>query len=287
MKTFRKTVRNILIIIKSKFMLKKYLTTSHLIMVGIIVGLVVLLSQVDSCRGRDFMSQQAKIDSLTLANQQMVQVKNSLDQIVTKQAVIITQDQESLKDLTDSIFALNKKDQKRIKQIDALIQINSQTHVSTVNVPYVDTIARKKFSDSVEKACADVIAYYRNSTVELTDTSNGELSKHVVIDSNQNKHFQFDGSVLKDKFRINSVNFPDKQSISIVETKGGLLKRGIDGKVKLFRKKTMEIQVLHTNPYIKVTGVSSIVYKPPVKGRWVERAILFGAGIAFKVFILK
>ena len=268
MKTFRKTVRNILIIIKSKFMLKKYLTTSHLIMVGIIVGLVVLLSQVDSCRGRDFMSQQAKIDSLTLANQQMVQVKNSLDQIVTKQAVIITQDQESLKDLTDSIFALNKKDQKRIKQIDALIQINSQTHVSTVNVPYV-------------------IAYYRNSTVELTDTSNGELSKHVVIDSNQNKHFQFDGSVLKDKFRINSVNFPDKQSISIVETKGGLLKRGIDGKVKLFRKKTMEIQVLHTNPYIKVTGVSSIVYKPPVKGRWVERVILFGAGIAFKVFILK
>lgn len=287
MKTFRKSIRNVLIIIKSKIMLKKYLTTSHLIMVGIIVGLVVLLSQVDSCRGRDFRSQQAKIDSLTLANQQMVQVKNSLDQTVSKQAVIITQDQESLKDLTDSLFALNKRDQKRVKQIDALIQIAGKTHVDTVDVPYVDANERKKFSDSVEKACADVIAYYRNSTVELTDTSNNELSKHVVIDSTQNKYFQFDGSVLKDRFRINSVNFPDSQRIAIIETKGGLFKRDINGKLKIFKKKTMEIQVLHTNPYMKVTGMSSIVYKPQVKGRWVERAFLFGAGIAFKIFILK
>lgn len=287
MKTYRKQVRNFLIIIKSKFMLKKYLSLSHLILVGIIIGLVILLSQIDSCRGRDFVSQQAKLDSLTLANQQLVQVKNSLNQTISKQAVIITQDQSSLKDLTDSLFSLNKRDQKRVKKIDALIQIASKTHVDTLEVAYVDTIERKRFSDSLERICADVIDYYRNTTVELTDSTNGELSKHVVIDSIENKHFQFDGSVLKNKFRINSVNFPDSQRIAIIETKGGFFKRDINGKVKIFRKKSMEIQVLHTNPYIKVSGMSSIVYKPPVKGRWVERALLFGGGIAFKIFILK
>lgn len=269
-------------------MLKKIFTVKHMIFGGIIVGLIVLLMQVDSCRNRDFQAQQNTIDSLTLANQKLVQDTNRLGQEVSKQMVITTTDQAALKKLTETIFDLMKRDDKRIKQIDALIQIASRTGVREVEIPWVDVARDKRFTDSVEKACAEVIAFYRKNTVELTDTTaSGEISKHISIDSTQNKWFQIDADVLKNRFKINSINFPDSQRIAVVETKGGLFKRDINGKVKLFKRKTLEIMVVHTNPNIKVTGMSSVVYKPNKGGRWLERAILFGGGAAATWFLLK
>jgi hypothetical protein len=124
--------------------------------------------------------------------------------------------------------------------------------------------------------------------VELTDTTkNGELAKHISIDTTQDKFFQFDGDVLKNRFKINSINFPDSQRIAIIETKGGMFKRDINGKLKIFKRKTLEIQVLHTNPYIKVNGMSSIVYKPQVKSRWFERGVLIGAGFLLRPLLIK
>lgn len=269
-------------------MLQKIFTVKHIIFGGIIIGLIILLLQVDSCRNRDFKAQQNKIDSLTLANQKLVQDTNRLGQIIDKQMVITTADQENLKTLTASLFNLMSADEKRIKQIDALIQIASKTGVRERVIPYVDLDRQKKFSDSIEKNCADVIAFYRKNAVELTDTTkSGEIAKHVKIDSTQDKYFQFDADVLKNRFKINSLSFPDSQRIAVIETKGGLFKRGVDGKVKLWRRKSLEIQVVHTNPYIKVSGMSSVVYKPKVGGRWLERAVIFGAGAAATWFLLK
>lgn len=269
-------------------MLEKIFTVKHMIFGGIIIGLIILLMQVDSCRNRDFQAQQNKIDSLTLANQKLVQDTNRLGQMVQKQLVITTSDQEAIKTLTLSLFNLMRADEKRIKQVDALIQIASKTGVREVEIPYVDLDKQKKFSDSVEKACADVIAFYRKNAVELTDTTkSGEISKHVVIDSTQDKFFQFDADVLKNRFKINSINFPDSQRIAVVETKGGLFKRDINGKVKIFKRKSLEIRVLHTNPYIKVTGMSSVIYKPKVGGRWLERLIMAGIGAAGAIYLNK
>lgn len=272
-------------------MLKTIFTTKNIIFGGIVIGLIILLMQVDSCRNRDFRAQQNKIDSLTLANQKLVQDTNRLGQTISKQEVIIasgSEQEKQLKELTATLFNLKKSEEKRIKQVEALIQIASNIHVDPVTIPFVDNAKEKKFSDSVEKACADVIAFYRSHSVELTDTtSKGELAKHVAIDSTQDKFFQFNGSVLKSGFRINSINLPDSQRIAVIVAKGGLFKRDVNGKLKIFKRKTMEIQVLHTNKYINITGMSSIVYKPKVKGRWVERLLMIGAGAAGAIYLTK
>ena len=257
-------------------MIKKYLTLKNLITSLIIIGLVIALFQVDSYRNKEFSSQKAKLDSLTLVNQQLVQTTNQQGQVISKQAVIITDNQSTLASLTSQVFDLKDKEQKRIKQVNALISIASHTKVDSIRVPYVDTLKLKKFSDSLERICRAVIDYYENSTTPVP--------RHALIDS---PYFKFDGTITRSGLTVNSINLPDTQRIAVVETKGGFFKRDINGKIKFHLPSKTEIQVLHTNPNIKVDGISSIVYKPPTKPRWLERGLLFASGIAFKIFALK
>lgn len=287
----RKVIKQFIVFIittKKNFMIKKYLTTKNIIFVGIIIGLIITLIQLDSCRNRDFKKQQNSIDSLTLANQQMVKIVNSQGDTIVKQNVIITADQESLKSLMVELFDLKKRDARLIKQVEALLQIKSAVVIKNVEVPYRDTLGFKKFTDSVERSCAEVIAFYRKNAVELRDTtSSGELSKHVSIDSTENKHFQLDADILKNKFRINTINIPDSQRIAIVVNKGGLLRKDITGKLKIFKRKELQVFVTHTNPYIQTQGMSSVVYKQKVGGRWLERLIMIGVGAAGAIYLTK
>ena len=111
-------------------------------------------------------------------------------------------------------------------------------------------------------------------------------AKNIRIDSTQNKDFQIDASVLKDSFKINSIVFPDSQRIAILETKGGFFRRNINGKRPFYTKPKLEIMVLHTNQYIKIEGMSTLIYQPKAKGRWLERILIFGAGVAVDRLIL-
>jgi len=258
--------------------IKKYFTIKNIIGVGIIIGLIITLFSVDSCRRNQLSANRATIDSMTLANQELVKTVNKQGDTIVKQQVIITDDQEALKKLALDVFDLKKSEEKRIKQIDALIRIKSSTRIDSVEVAYVDKEERKRFSDSVEKACADVIAYY--------DTNYIKVPKQVSIDSNQNKDFQFGGTVKKDKFVIDSVIFPNKQDIIVVET-GGWFKRDINKKFHIFQKRKMEIFVKNSNKYVHVNGMNSIIYKPKPKARWLERLGLFGVGVAATALILK
>lgn len=241
------------------------------IWIGIVLGLVIFLWQLDSCRNRKFASQQNKLDSITLANQVLIQDKNSIGQTVSKQAVIITEDQEALQDITAKVFNLEKQDEKRIKQINALIQIASRIRVDSINIPFKDEIAAKKFSDSLIAACAEVINYYKNNSIPVP--------QNVSISKEENPNFQFYGKVIKEGLAIDSINFPDSQRIAVIETKGGLFRRNIEGKVKFYTPRKLEIQVLHTNKYVEITGMSSIIYQPKVRGRWLERLLIAGVGI--------
>lgn len=269
-------------------MLKKIFTTKNIIFGLIVAGLIIALMQLDSCRNRDFKKQQATIDSLTLANQEMVKITNRQGDTIAKQNVIITQDQQALKNLTVELFDLKKRDERLLKQVEALLQIKSAVVVKNVDVPYKDTTGFKRFSDSVEKACSEVIAYYRLNSVELQDTTvDGQKAKHVSIDSSENKHFQLNADILKNKLRINSINLPDSQRIAIIVNKGGLFRKDITGKLKVFKRRELQVMVTHTNPYIQIQGMSSVVYKPNVKGRWLERLIMVGLGVAGTIYLTK
>lgn len=259
--------------------MKKFLTPKNIAFALIVIGLVIALFQVDSCRNNEFKAQRKALDSTTLANQELIQTVNKKNEIISKQEVVITGDQNSLKKLTLDIFDLKKNEEKRIKQIDALIKIKSSTSISQVKIPYIDSSERRRFSDSLERACADIIAYYDSTYIRTP--------KKVIIDSTQNKDFQFMGTIKQKEFIIDSLSFPNEQAISVIETKGGLFRRDAKGKIHFYTPRKMEIMVKNSNKYVNVKGMNSIVYKPKIRGRWLERVIGFGAGVAAGILLVK
>ena len=254
--------------------IKEFFTINRIIGIGIIVVLLIGLSRLDSCQNNRYGNLKAENDSLISLTQRLVQDTNKLGQVITKQAVTITEDKEAINKLTADIFNLKKKDQRRIQQVNSLIKETTNTKVDTTLVPLSDTSKPKFNADS----CKEAIAYIEDSTVKVP--------QRLIIDSTKDKYFQFDATLTKNGLTINSVNFPDSQYIATVET-GGWFKRDINGKLKLYQKRQLEIQVLHTNKYITVTGISSLIYKPKVKGRWVERLAFVGAGIYLGTQLVK
>jgi hypothetical protein len=206
----------------------------------------------------------------------MVQDLNRQGEIITSQEMIITQDKETLTKLGKDILNLVKSEEKRIKQINELIQIRGNTVVKNIPVPYVDSNERKRFSDSLEKACKEVITYYDQNYIKTP--------RKVSIDT---PYLKFVGTVKKNNFVIDSLKLTDSTNIVVLETKGGLLRKDINGKLKLFSRPSLEIKVKEENPYRVITGVTSIKYQPKSRGRWLERGLLLGLGILGAKTILK
>lgn len=260
--------------------IRPYLTVRNILGVAIIVGIFTVISMIDSCKDRKYRAQyESQFDSLTLANQQLVTLKNKAEQEVKRQTAIVTDNQKQLMEKAKELFNLEKQDQKHIGEIKALISMKNTVRVDSVKVPYTDVAARKRFSDSLEAACAEVITFYQNSTVPV--------GQKASLDSSQNKDLQVDATILKNGIMIDSAVLPDNQYIAIYESKSGLLRRDINGKLHFWTKPSMEVQVTHTNKYIKVTGMNSLYYQPKVKGRWLERLLLVAAGAAATVLIVK
>lgn len=238
--------------------------------IAIIAGLLIFLWQLDTCRGRDFGSQQSKYDSLAISKQEVVKLANSRGDTIVRQYAIMTSDQEALKKAAEELFNYKSKDQKQIKRIDALVKLTTKTKLpNPITAKFTNNnFDKKKFADSLSKECSDVIS-------NLLDTS-------VLVGSQfkyDSSFLQIAGTVEKDGVRIDSLNMPDTQAIAFEVTKGGLFRRGIDGKVKFWTPRKLSVSVYHSNPYIQTTGMTSAVYQSPPKGRWLERAIIFATGV--------
>lgn len=249
------------------------------ILVGIgIMALVLFLSTCDSCRSSKFHDQQ--VENLTKENlklnlekQQLIQDTNKLGQTVSKQEVIIVSTQGDLKKLTQDYFNLKSKDNKRIKQVNALFQEKTSTGISNTDIPYEedDTMAEDSPNqDSVGIPC-DSLSYV-----------------HVPIKANvDSPYFKFQASIEKKGLHIDSISFPDSLRFALIETKGGLFKRDMNNKLHFHLKPTLEVQALHTSPYVKTQGLSSVIYQPKPKGRWLERVLILLAGATATYFIIK
>lgn len=222
---------------------KKFFTNKKVIVILFFIFGLIALSYLDSCHKNKWVTKE-KYNALLLLNQGLVQEKNKLNQTVYSQDVIITSTQKNIKSLVEENFNLKAKSLNRIKTVDAYAQIKTSTQIKDVSIPYK-----------------------KDTTISFTINNCPDnyipTPKYVQIDSLQNPNFQFSAMVGKDSLKIRSINIPDTQNIAIVRTKGGFFKRDIKGKLKFYRKSSIEIKVLHTNPYIKVTGMSSIIYKPP------------------------
>lgn len=226
-----------------------------------IVAVAILILAVafglDKCSANKKLANQlSTIDSLALANQGLTAKLNKANQVVSMQTVIVTDNQQTIKELTDSIFNLKRRDERKIKEVIAYWRERTKVGVDSVKVPYVDTVRMKRFSDSVEKQCVEVINYMRDSTITVPRTSRDTLPG-----------FAYDITATRSGLVINHIEFPDSLDMRFVE-KGGFLK-----------KKSIEVQFKHTNPNVKVVGSSSILYRPKKKGGWVVKALVLGLGV--------
>lgn len=241
-----------------------------LILVGI--GICIALSMLDQCRGNKYAHQQKTIDSLTLANQKLVQDTNRLGQLLVKQQAITTTNPEEIKALTLENLQLKEKDAKRIKQVNSLVKENTKLKLENYYIAYdPDDTSDYILPDTIRIACPD--SNYVKVPKKVTDTSKTD--------------FKFTATVGKEGLTIDSLEITDKETIAFVETKGGLFKRGIDGKVKLWRKPTIEVIVTHSNKLISVEQMNSLYYTPKPKARWLERLVIAAASAFITAKLLK
>ena len=241
--------------------MKKYITIERLLILGLVV--LIIIFGVDSCKNQDYEGQVGKIDSLTLANQRLDSTVSKLgDKVFTQESLVVDQ-QSLINDLTDSIFGLKKADKKN-RDVIAYYQGRTNTGVAGIEIPYLDTISMKRFSDSVEARCSEVLAYMRDSTIQVPKEAR---------DSTQ--HYDISLIAKKTTITATKVSFPDTLDLAFTE------------KRFLLKKPEIQIQFKHSNPYVKTLGANSVTYRPKSKPRLLERAVLIGLGIVAGIYITK
>lgn len=232
------------------------------IVLGVLI-VALLFSMLRSCAKSEQIDK-LKADSI----HQIDSIKNTLGQTITLKEVEITNSKEALKLATDSLFNLKASQDKKIKDVIAYYKGQTKLKVDSVKVPYIDTTGKKEWEDSVKAACSKVIEYYEANTIAVPRTA-----------KDSTKNYKADLTATLSGITINNLELVDLQTIRWVVYKGGLLKKDITGKRHLWLKKKLGVQIVHTNPHIKVIGAESAIYQAPKKPRILEKIIFTGIGI--------
>lgn len=229
-----------------------------------ILALVLAFSLFKSCQKNNKIDQLKDANlSLQLENQELDSIKNILGQTVTLQEVIVVRSQEELRKLSDEKFQLQNKLNRKIQEVLYYQSQTTETAIKEILIPYEDTTKLRRFKDS-----ADFYKYALDSMITVPRT--------VKIDSTSIEYkngFRFSGIVLKQGFKLNTAAFLDSQYIRVVEKKRNFWQ------FISFKRRPVEVQVLHTSPYLNVTGQNSVIYQPRSGGRFIEKALLIGAGV--------
>ena len=225
------------------------------------MGIVIVLLLLNTCKMNNRLStQNSTIDSLELSNQKLDSITNKQNETIYTQQVIISDNKEALDKLTDTIFNLKKKDERNTSTIAYYKSVTS-TKIRDVKVPYLDSVAMKRFNDSVYQLCSEVIDYIQDSTVKVG--TRAEI---------KTPHFELSQTIQKTHLTIDSFSIEDTLQLRFVERKNGL-----------FKPKTVEVQFFHSNPLVTTTQANSVYYKPKKKS-FLTRVVLpvaigIGAGI--------
>jgi hypothetical protein len=233
------------------------------LILGIIISLFFLFR---SCGEKN-----TQIASLKHTNDSLYTLTNQLGQKVTSQEVEIVESKELLKEYTDSIFKLQKKHEKNIAAVTAYWKSRVEVKVIEVKVPYLDTPTMRKFSDSIRLLCKDVFKYMEDSMIVVP--------REAGIDS---AGLSADFTVEKNGVKISKLSIIDTMHTRVVEVKGGFFKRDELGskKIKFYKKKTYEVQTMHTSPLFNTTWQKSYLYVPPKK-YIIPKLILPAVGLFF------
>lgn len=230
-----------------------------------ILAIALILGSLFTCK----LSKDNK--QLKLINYQLDSTVNLRGQTILLQETNVLKTKEEmqqLKDSTDKIFALNKKQEKKIKDIIAYYSSHTVTKIDSVDVPYIDTAERIQWEADVMARCSKIIDYYEANSIIVPKTAR-DTTKDYVADFTANIN----------GIRINTLSIPDSQYIRFVTLKGGLFKKDQQGKRHLFTPKSIQVQVFHTNPLIHVGDQTTAIYQPPKKKHIFAKVIAFGVGV--------
>lgn len=242
------------------------ITLERIIILALALTLAFSLFKCESNR----KEAKKEISQLILDKQTSDSLVNVNNQKIVTQEAILTKNKEALSSLTDSIFALTKKQERKIKDVIAYYKGITSTQIRDVDVPYIDTIAMKKWEDSIKASCSEVIEYYETNTISVPRTA---------VDSTPSYHIAL--TINKDNIHVDDIQVIDTQYIRFVTLKGGPLRRDIEGKFHLWLKKRVQVQVLHTNQdNVTILGQNSAIYTPPsnTPGKIIERIGWIGIG---------
>lgn len=206
--------------------------------------------------------------SLKLEKQTFDSVKNKLNQTVIIQEAAIVKTQGELRKLSDEKFQLTNKLDKKTKEVLYYQKQVGKTTIVEVEVPYVDSAVLEQFSDSIKQKCAEVINYYEANTVTVP--------RSVALDTlgvEYKNGLRFEGTVRKNDFKIDSMSIIDTQYTRLVQKKRNFLQ------FITFQPRPIEVQILHTSPYLKVNSLNTVYYKPRKAAKILGKAILIGTGV--------
>lgn len=236
----------------------KQITLEKILLLVAVIGLLCL----NKCRTTELHDSQVLISSL---HQKLDSTTNKNNQLVYEQKVLETSSQQALKVLSDSIFHLRDKD-KRNRDIIALYRANSNVVFHTLqDVGWIDEEATEKYKtfllDSINKAissqCSEALASYMRKSIlipALFKDSNSLYTISATVKENS-------------KLAVTDLSIFNDFSLQFVEHKHFL------------KKRTIEVQVMNTSPFVKTTHANSFFYTPKKKPHLLTKALILGAGI--------
>jgi len=214
-----------------------------------IITLILLMLTQQACSDREKDSLKSQITMLSLNKQKNDSIINKQGEVIYTQEVAITKSKEELKKYTDSIFNLNRRHERKIKEVTAFYKNRYRVQLDSFFVYEVDSIP-----------------YPEYITVEFMNDSMITVPRTFKVDE---PYFKLDATVRKNGLMINSLSLPDTLYGRIVTKKQGFLK-----------PKIKEYQYFNKNPYVIQEGSNSVIYEDKKKfwNKVRDGAILVGAG---------
>jgi len=157
------------------------------------------------------------------------------------------------------------------------LAVNTQEQMASL-IAKNDTLSKlmKKFSEVSNTTIVNQYTTINNDTIALKGDSIPCDFKPIRV-SRDSSHYFFVGTIAPTFFSIDTLRIPNKQSILTGTKKVGLGK-GTEG---LLKNKEKRVEIINSNPLVKITGLESYVVEDTRKfyeKGWFQILIGFGGG---------
>lgn len=181
----------------------------------------------------------------TLLTQSVDTFRDKNNMLVYEQEVAVYESNKKIKQLSDEVFDLKRKNDKLVKQVNYYGQVNQETRIDSVYIAYNDTV----YLDTVS------IDYLR-------------VPKTFAV---KNSNYSVGGTVLKNGVILDNISVPNILSYREIEQKQGW-----------FKSPVTVVQIHNSNPYVYTTGMTTVTVKSKTSAwhRWILPTLTaVGAGV--------